>query len=253
MRLPAPSAVGVRSKGAMLPIEMRGGKWTAEFPVETTGNLRLTVIAPNADGWRMIVKNGAETIDLRDSNAQFEHRKTQRRNRSGRRALSGGNFRLRLRGGGQMADRNQRREFFKGTRGRRGYLVVTTDSPYQIYSWIDTARTVVGSPIGLRASVFDASSAAENGQPTALKRAGQTGGGGNFVCPTARLSASVCAKRARAFSPPISCRGRRGAYFAQTIVSGITPKGENFVRTGRADFSGSSATARISARRREAW
>ena len=234
MRQPAPSSVGVRSKSAMLPIETRGGKWTTEFPIETSGNLRLTLIAPNADDWQILVKTGAETINLRDSNSNLNIEK-----RTSEIGLDGvrypaevfafdyaatGNWRVEISGASESKDARA-----------AGYLVVTTDSPYQVYGWIDTAQTIVGNSVGIRASIFDARTAADGGQPSPLRRVGQTmtaeirqpdgsirrvdlrdGGAGVFAADFVPRSA--------------------GQYFVQTTVKGISPKGEEFIRTNEQIF-----------------
>ena len=59
MRLPDVQTLGVKSKAAMLPIRFKDGKATFDIPVETSDDLRLSLLAPNSDEWKIVVSNGA--------------------------------------------------------------------------------------------------------------------------------------------------------------------------------------------------
>jgi hypothetical protein len=226
MRVPDSRTLGVKSKAAMLPIIFKDGKTAFDFPVESTENLRLTLLAPNSVGWEIKASNDVnKDINLRN-NPEFVER------RDGEVGMDGVKFPAEVFSFNYVKNGNWRVEIFTGkganlrNSGTVGYLVVSNDSPYQLYSYVDTHQTLVGRNIGIFTSVFDNSAGTNseiegavrsiegeirtpNGSTQKLNFSGNVEGifGGNFVPREA------------------------GQYLVQITVRGVSPKGENFIRT----------------------
>ena len=231
MRLPDVKTLGVKSKAAMLPIRFQDRKAVFDIPVEPTANLRFSLLAPKSADWQINASNeGNKNLDLRNNPELVEHQ-------NGEIGLDGvkfpaevfsfngvkaGNWQIRI----SAPDNSNLRDG-----ATVGYLVVSDDSPYQLYTYIDTNQTLVGKNIGIFTSVFDNSSERNsttpasiegvvksiegeirlpNGETQKLSFKGDENGnfGGNFVPPTA------------------------GQYAVQITVRGVSPKGEDFIRTG---------------------
>src|SRR3990170_2550030 len=72
MHLPEAAATGVRSKAAMLPIRFRqdaagNAVWSADVPVDDTGELKMTLLGKNSEEWQLRVSTGDGQLDLRQS------------------------------------------------------------------------------------------------------------------------------------------------------------------------------------------
>lgn len=226
MRVPDSRTLGVKSKAAMLPIIFKDGKTAFDFPVESTENLRITLLAPNSAGWEITASNDTnKDLNLRN-NPEFVER------RDGEIGMDGVKFPAEVFSFNYVKNGNWRVEISAGkganlrNSGTVGYLVVSNDSPYQLYSYVDTHQTLVGRNIGIFTSVFDNSagtnSAIEgtirsiegeirtpNGSTQKLNLSGNAEGifGGNFV------------------------PRQIGQYLVQITVRGVSPKGESFIRT----------------------
>ncbi|CAN5857426.1 hypothetical protein BH20ACI4_BH20ACI4_32450 [soil metagenome] len=74
MGLPAPESLGTRSKSAMVPIKFQNGKWSADIPIETTEDLKISVLAPNSKTWQIKAVTDGGEINLRDANLFIEQR-----------------------------------------------------------------------------------------------------------------------------------------------------------------------------------
>ena len=231
MRLPDVKTLGVKSKAAMLPIRFQDGKAVFDIPVESTANLRFSLLAPNSADWQINASNeGNKNLNLRYNPELVEHQNSEIGLDGVKfpaeifsfNGVKAGNWQIRI----SAPDKSNFRDG-----ATVGYLVVSDDSPYQLYTYIDTNQTLLGKNIGIFTSVFDNSSERNstipasiegvvrsiegeirlpNGAMQKLSFKGDENGifGGNFVPPTA------------------------GQYSIQITVRGVSPKGEDFIRTG---------------------
>jgi hypothetical protein len=232
MRLPAAETLGTRSGAAMLPIRFRQGKWTIDLPVEAAEQLKLTLLAPNSQAWLITAETGGKQINLRENLSPLDYR-------SGEVGLDGVKYPAEVfsfdytrTGTWHIEIAAPKGAFREGETA--GYLVASSTSPYQIYTYLNTFQTLVGKQIGINTSVFDSAAKSvstidalsfnveiaeaelrlPNGatQKLSLSRTAGGGFGGVFV-------------------PQIA-----GQHTAQITVRGVTPKGERFVRTSETVF-----------------
>jgi hypothetical protein len=232
MRLPAAETLGTRSGAAMLPIRFRQGRWTIDLPVEAADGLKLTLLAPNSQAWRITAETGGKQINLRENVSLLDYR-------GGEVGLDGVKYPAEVfafdstrTGTWHIEIAAPKGSFREGETA--GYLVASSNSPYRIYTYLDTFQTLVGREIGVVTSVFDSSAKSistieatsfnvetaeaeirlPNGAMQKFALRGATGNifGGSFV-------------------PQIA-----GQHTAQITVRGVTPKGERFVRTSETVF-----------------
>ena len=222
MRLPSVDTLGVESRSAMLPIVFRNGRATFEIPVETMENLRLTLLAPNDSEWRITAKNGEfGEVDLRKNTEIVERR-------DGEVGLDGvsypaevfsfdyvraGIWRVTITAPKAAANRGSQTS---------GFLVVTSESPYRIYSYVDTSETLTNRSIGIVTRVFDETS----DQVSAVGSIEGTIYAANGAEQKLRFESGKGGQFRAAFTPTAA-----GEYRIQIKVEGSTADGENFIRT----------------------
>jgi hypothetical protein len=226
MRLPDVRTSGVRSKAAMLPIRFKNGKATLDIPVETSDELRLTLLAPMSGDWKISASNDTnKDLDLRNNPALVERR-------DGEVGLDGVKFPAEVFSFNYVKAGNWQVEISvpKGRNLREGetsgYLVVSSKSPYQVYSYVDTHQTLVGRNIGIYTSVFDYSADGDSAIPTNIEGVIQNIKGEITLPNGATQKLNFDTNGYGNFVPQ-----NAGAYRVQIIVEGISPKGENFIRT----------------------
>jgi len=226
MRLPSVETVGIRSKSAMIPVRFQNGKWTADVPVETAEDMRLTLLAPDSQAWQIkLFRDGNET-NLRDSSLFIERTE-------GEVGLDGVKYPAEVFAFNYTKGGVWRIEINALNTGKRdgeiaGYLVVTNKSPYQIYTFLDTHQTTVGKSIGINTRVFNTQN--DKSLPDAI--------GGSIVTADAEIALPNGTRQIFAlrdngdgtfgmkFIPRLA-----GQYLAQITVRGTTPNGETFTRT----------------------
>lgn len=229
MRLPSAESLGTRSKSAMLPVKFQNGKWSAEIPLETSDDLKISVLAPNSKAWQIKAVTDGGEINLRDANELFEQRDGEVGLGEAKYPAEiftfgyakGGTWRIEI-------DAPQTDNFRNGETA--GFVVVSSKSPYKIYTYIDTLETLVGRNIGLRTSVFESETEEDRTVPQAIR--------GSVISAEAELRQPNGATQKISlrdggngtfesnFVPRIA-----GQYTVQITVRGATPKGENFIRT----------------------
>ncbi len=226
MRVPDSSTLGIKSKAAMLPIRFKDGKAAFDIPVETTENLRLTLLAPNSAGWEITTSNGVnKDINLRN-NPEFVER------RDGEIGMDGVKFPAEVFSFNYVKNGNWRVEISAGKdanlrdSGTVGYLVVSNDSPYQLYSYIDTHQTLVGRSIGVFTRVFDnaaGTNSAIEGEIRSIEGEIRTP---NSTTQKLNFNGNSNGLFGGSFVPR-----ETGQYLIQITVRGVSPKGEEFIRT----------------------
>lgn len=235
MRLPKAEATGVRSKTAMLPVRLQGGKWAAELPIEATQDLRLTLLAPDGPTWQVkLVRDGVAT-NLRGARTIFQLRQ-------GELGIDGVRYPAEVFSFKDTQAGNWRVEIEAPASAKRdgetaGFLVLTPRSPYQIYSYVDTNATVTGKTIGLHTRPFDARTQVDAGSVvTATAEIGLANGAREIVTLRDNGKGTFSAN----YTPRLS-----GEYNAQITVRGQTPAGETFLRTSELLFQVVDSTAEL--------
>jgi hypothetical protein len=221
MRLPSVESVGTRSNSAMIPVRFTKGTWTIDLPVESAEQLRLTLLAPNSQAWQITANADGRQMNLRENLFLSDYR-------SGQIGLDGTQYPAEVfsfdyarAGIWRIEIRAPKSSFREGETS--GYLVVSNNSPYQIYTYLDTYRTLVGNSIGIKTLVSGGAAKIDyaeaefrlpNGatQKLPLSGAGDENLNGRFV-------------------PQIA-----GQYTAQITIRGTTAKGESFIRTSETVF-----------------
>lgn len=238
MRLPAAETLGLRSKAAMLPIRFRqdaagNAVWASDVPADHAGELKLTLLAPNSHDWQIHVTTGDGRMNLRHS-ALVERQ-------PGEVGLEGVNFPAEV-----FILQGHRAGNWKVevvAPGRKvtaaetaGFLVVSGDSPYRLYSYLDTRRTLVGRPLELVASVFDERAVTNSGVPEALP-GGVTVAEVEIRTPAGKTERVILngADERRFFRGSFVPR-EAGRYTAQVVVRGRGTEGGQFIRTGEHVF-----------------
>lgn len=221
MRLPMPETTGITSKSAMIPVRFSNGKWTADIPVETAEDMRLTLLAPDGQTWQIkLTRDGVES-NLRDASLFIERSE-------GEVGLDGVKYPAEVFAFNYTKGGTWRVEINAPNTGKRdgetaGFLVVTAKSRYQLYTYIDTFQTITGKSIGINTRVFDAQTEAIAGTSiTATAEIGLANGTKQIVALRDNGNGTFSTK----FVPRTA-----GQYLAQITVRGQTPSGETFIRT----------------------
>ena len=229
MRLPQAESLGTRSKSAMLPVKFQNGKFSVDVPVETGNDLKISILAPDSKSWQIKAVTDGGEINLRDANLFIEQR-------DGEIGLDGAKYPAEIfsfeyaKGGIWRIEIDAPQTGALRGGETAGFIVVSNDSPYRIYTYIDTLETLAGRNIGLRTSVFEMNDAAETNIPEAIR--------GSILSATAELrlpNGAVQKLELRDGGNGIYNAGfvprMAGQYTVQTIVRGTSPKGEEFIRT----------------------
>lgn len=237
MRLPAAATLGVRSKAAMLPIRLRqdaagNAAWSAQVPIDNTGELKLTLLAPDSHDWQILVSTGDGQMNLRQS-AQVERQPSEVR-------FDGVNFPAEV-----FTMRGHKAGSWRVdvvATGRKlnapehaGFLVVSSDSPYRLYSYLDTHQTLSGKPLEFVAAVFDERTETSSSRTEAL--AGSVAGALLEIRTPGGKTETVVLNGAddRHFRGSFVPR-EAGQYTAQVVVRGRGADGGQYVRTSEHVF-----------------
>lgn len=229
MRLPSAETLGTRSKSAMIPVKFQNGKWSADIPIETSEDLKISVLAPNSKTWQIKAVTDGGEINLREANEFIELR-------NGEVGLDGAKYPAEIftfgnaKGGTWKIEINAPETNSLRNGATAGFVVVSSNSPYRLYTYIDTLETLVGKNIGLRTSVFESETEEDRNVPEAIR--------GSVVSAEAELRQPNGATQKfnlrdggnGTFESNFVPRSA-GQYTVQITVRGVSPKGEQFIRT----------------------
>ncbi|MBK7709251.1 MAG: conditioned medium factor [Acidobacteria bacterium] len=154
LRLPNPAETGLSSKSAMLPI--REGFQSIDIPVETAENFQVMIIARNGEMFDVkATLPGGERLNPRLESAFAERTETTY-------GLGGTSYPAEVFKFGKLGSGILRLEIETPKDGLAGdstvgYLVSSSDSPYRLYSFVNTNQTVKGREIGVVARMYDVS------------------------------------------------------------------------------------------------
>lgn len=245
MRLPVPSETGLRSKSAMIPV--KSGDQRIEIPVESAENFRVMILAQESRNWdvKAILPNG-ESLNPRLESFVLDRVETTYGLGDEQfpaevfafKTISAGILRLEI---------NAPKNSLKSDE-TVGYLVASSDSPYRLYSYINTLQTVKNRNIGFVSSLFDGNAKAETALTGTISRSEI-----ELRSPSGRIVKAAMFDDGNhgdsiagdgifggGFVPSES-----GKYTAQITTRGTTPSGEEFIRTAEHTFEVAESRAEL--------
>ena len=245
MRLPTASTLGTRSKSVMIPINSRDDLQEIEIPIDSTENFKLMLLAPNGKSLNLRAALPKDDFfDLRVESFARQVRQTETTY-----GLDGNQFPAEVFSFDSIKTGILRVQIEKpkelSIAGETiGYLVASSDSPYRLYSYIDTLETAVGREIGIVSSLFNYKEAGENETPAPLS----DGIRESRVLITApngeTLEFSMTDARNGEFLTKFIPRVA-GRYTAQIFSKGATPDGMEFLRSSELTFEVAAARAEL--------
>ncbi len=252
MRLPAPDTLGVRSHAAMLPITFGAeGVWRANIAVDDVAGASLLLLSPTAADWQLdVMMPGAASVKWQKGSVSAGV--TAQEAAVGLDGVSypAQAFTFDAARPGLWAVTVTAPTAVSGS--VQGFLVVSSQSPYRLYTYVNTQRLLTGQEIGLAASLFDQRQASDGAKPTAItgaiREATATLRLPNGATQSLRLAddgrhadgAASDGIFGATFVP-----SQAGDYTAQVTVTGTTPEGAAFVRTGEHAFPIVTATVNL--------
>lgn len=160
-QLPDPMANGMRSHAAMVPIQLSQTEegtwqWVETLPVDGRDQLSLMLLAPANAGWQLAVQTpGQDLASLTDKTAGVTHQAASLG--LGNTQYPGDVYTFATPPTGLWTMQVSATST-AAQAGASGYLVISTDSPYQLYTHLTTYTLLVGREIGLAARLIDADS-----------------------------------------------------------------------------------------------
>jgi hypothetical protein len=167
LRLPNPADLGIRSRSALIPVELSqtaGGQWqwSGQLRVDEGQGLSIMVLAPEGGQWAVTLTSpGGQQVAL-NSPAEGIQRQTTT---------------FSLGDAGHPADLYTFERAENGVWAAQleavagsnstpdGYLLVASQSPYQLYAHLSSHELLAGRPVGLVAYAYNAASGS-SGRPT---------------------------------------------------------------------------------------
>lgn len=229
MRLPSAETLGTRSKSAMIPVKFQNGEFSADIPVETTKDLKISVIAPDSKTWEIRAVTDSGEINLRGASLFIERR-------DGEIGLDGARYPAETFSLDYARGGNWRIEIKAPASSRRregetaGFLVISGESPYQIYTSLDTLQTLVGRQIGIRASVFEAVEKSDRRVPEAIRGSVESAKA-EIRTPDGKIQKAALRDDGNGIFTAEFVPRAAGQHSARIVVVGATPQGEKFIRT----------------------
>jgi hypothetical protein len=192
----------------------------------------MTLLGKNSEKWQLRVSTGDGQLDLRQSSV-VESQKSEV-------GLGGVGFPAEVFTLSNARKGNWRVEITAGKREMRnagtvGYLVVSSDSPYRLYSYLNTHQTLTGKPFEFVASMFDERIDVNSSVPEPL--AGSvTDAEIEIRAPGGKIEKlSLRGDNRRLFRTKFTPR-EAGEYTAQITLRGTSAEGDQYVRTSEHVF-----------------
>ena len=228
MRLPAPETLAVSSKTATFPVTIANSR-NIEIPIEKTENFRLMLVAPNSRDWKINVALPNESFaDLRTGVFSTDLNRAESQYGLGNNTFLAQVFTFEQVSSGLVRVKIDLPNFLADPNQPVGYLIVGSDSPYRLRSYLNTWQTVVGHELGFVAELTDKSETAPVGNVREAVVKLQTPGG---RATEMLLRNNGDGAFVGSFIPRAS-----GKYTAQIVVRGSTPDGDEIIRTGEHVF-----------------
>ncbi|MBA3599752.1 MAG: conditioned medium factor [Acidobacteria bacterium] len=229
MRLPNPADLGLKSKTALLPVLANRTVQKFEVPIENADDFKLMLLAATGESWRIkVALPNADFFNLRQDGNLYGIERTESFYGLGDEQFPAEVFSFKGVASGVL-----RVEINTNDSPSAGFLVVSSESPYRLYSYINSLKTVRGQSIGIVASLFDNendAALAGNIRESSVRIEtpnGQIVGTQMFDDGNHNDAAAGDGIFGGAFVPT-----QAGKFVAQITVKGVTPNGESFIRTG---------------------
>ena len=246
MRLPNPAETGLRSKAAMMSI--KNGSQTLEIPVESAGSFRLMILAKNSQNLDLkVILPSGESFNPRFETGLVE-RETSTYGLDGEQfpaeVFSFKNIPV----GILRFEINAPKTSLK-TDETIGYAVASSDSPYRLYSYINTLQTVKNRNIGIVSSLFDGNAKTETALSGTISRSEI-----EIRTPNGKILKAAMFDDGN-HGDQIAGDGifgggfiprESGKHTAQITTRGTTPNGEEFIRTAEHVFNVADTSAEFS-------
>lgn len=245
--LPQASLNGIRSHAAMIPVQItssakEGLSWESSIAVDSVETLTMMLLAPEDATWTLSVQQPEQNGKLTENN-KFESVAVQSTTTfgMGNNQYPGDVYTFAAPNAGEWTVRvSGLTEKDAGV----GYLVISSDSQYQLYSHLADYNLLVGEQIGLVTRLFDSEQGAgQTAVPQALAASIEKAelqltlpdgtkqslpmfdDGSNLdgIAGDGIFGATFSAKAA-------------GEYLAHIVVSGTSPDGRRFLRTSEHVF-----------------
>lgn len=243
-QLPNPAEMGVRSRTAMIPVTFSKAangswQWQDSLAVDSRSEMSVMVLSPDAANWELALQTPmGQTMQLDQGIDQAGV--VQRTGQIGleQQSFAGDiyTFARPERGAWQVTVRTAVAPSV--TDAPSGYLLLSNESPYQIYAHLSSYNLWTGSQIGLVAYAYDASQDSGASAPTAatnIIRHAQM----RLIAPDGRETRLIMfddgrhgdgAARDGIFGTLLTPR-QVGQYTAQVTMRGQTPDGAPLLRT----------------------
>ncbi|MCA9899834.1 MAG: conditioned medium factor [Ardenticatenaceae bacterium] len=161
-QLPNPADLGVRSRTAMIPVTFSQAadgswQWQDALAVDGLSEMSIMVLSPDAANWKMTVQSPAGAT-LRLGRGIDQAGVVQRTGQIGleQNAFSGDIYTFARPARGEWQVSVQTAVVPTSADAPSGYLLLSNDSPYQIYAHLSSYNLWTHSQIGLRAYAYDA-------------------------------------------------------------------------------------------------
>ena len=173
LQLPNPADMGIRSRTAMIPVTLSktsggGWQWQDSLLVDSHSEMSFMVLSPDAAQWEIALQTPAGQM-MRLGQGMEQAGVVQRTGQIGleQHSFSGEiyTFARPERGAWQITVRTAVAP--STSDAPSGYLLLSNDSPYQIYTHLSSYNLWTGNQIGLVAYAYDASSDSGELAPTA--------------------------------------------------------------------------------------
>ncbi|NJN53365.1 MAG: conditioned medium factor [Anaerolineae bacterium] len=151
-QLPDPATNGIRSHAALIPIELslteKGAwQWQNSVPVDASEQLSLMLLAPDSTGWQLAVQSpGSSLLALDETTPGVSHQTSSLG--IGNSQFPGDVYNFAAPAAGLWTVQVTAAAAPEKS-GVNGYLVISSDSPYRLYSHLTTYNLLVGQEIGL--------------------------------------------------------------------------------------------------------
>lgn len=243
LALPNPAEEGTKSHSAMIPVHLSEGKegwsWTSEIDMDSREEVSLMVFAPQGEQWSVAVNWPSGTALQLSADAVSEAFMHQASTISlGENGYPADVYRFAQAEAGRWTVQVTAPEHTAKGNGLAGapdgYLVLSGQSNYQLYTHLNTYNLLVGNTIGLETSLYNAEKQGE-GVPTPLAGAIETAVmvvSGPDGEQTITMNPS---QQEGVFSGLFQAKAA-GTYVAQVTVTGTTPEGQAFIRTSEHTF-----------------
>lgn len=258
VRLPRAGEIGIRSHSAMVPVRLApdaDGNWTWDgvLPVDSDEAVSLMLLSPEAAAWDAeVTEPGARPQRLEDLSWRGGVRHEQAWIGAEESAVPGELWRIERPRRGEW--RLHIRAASSETGGLRpeGYVLLSSKSPYRVFSSLATYHLVPGEQVGLVTRVYDARTARREGAPeplTGIVLSAQVSlrlpDGGSLSLPMVDDGLHADGAAGDGIFGALFEAEELGDYTAQVTVEGVTPEGAPLIRTTEHVFPVVAAPARL--------